>query len=123
MTSEQKWDLVQYRLANAKKTLREVDLLIQNRLWNIAVNRLYYACFYAVTALLLNNEINTKTHSGAMKMLGLHFVNKGIITDDAGSFYTKIFTMRYKGDYEDYIDYVENDVIVLITPAEELINR
>ena len=74
MTSEQKWDLVQYRLANAKKTLREVDLLIQNRLWNIAVNRLYYACFYAVTALLLNNEIKDTLITLIFKVILLRYI-------------------------------------------------
>ncbi len=123
MTSEQKSDLVQYRMTNAMKTLAEVEVLVQNRLWNIGVNRLYYACFYAVSALLINSDISTRTHAGAIKMLGLHFVNKGLISEDKGSFYTKLYTMRHKGDYEDFIDYVESDVTELILPAKIFINQ
>ena len=123
MTNEQKQDLIQYRFANAKRTLAEVDVLIQNNLCNTAVNRLYYACFYAVSALLLHNDINTRTHSGAIQMFGQHFINKGIITEAAGNFYTKIFTMRRKSDYEDYIDYNQEEVLILIAPAQELIGQ
>ncbi len=40
MTNEEKLDFVRYRFANAKKTFAEVDVLIQNELYNTAVNRL-----------------------------------------------------------------------------------
>jgi uncharacterized protein (UPF0332 family) len=123
MTNEQKQDLIQYRFVNAQKTLAEVDVLIQNNLCNTAVNRLYYACFYAVSALLLHNDINTRTHTGAIQMFGQHFINKGIITEAAGNFYTKVFTMRRKCDYEDFIDYDREDVLILIEPAHDLINQ
>jgi uncharacterized protein (UPF0332 family) len=73
-------------MTNAIKTIAEVEVLVQNRLWNIAVNRLYYACFYAVSALLINSDVSTRTHAGAIKMLGLHFINKSIISVEAGSF-------------------------------------
>jgi len=60
MTKEQKDALVKYRITKAKETLADIDLLLQSRLWNIAINRLYYACFYAVSALLAENDIFTK---------------------------------------------------------------
>ena len=123
MTDEQKRDLVIYRFACAEKTFSEVGILMQNNLYNTAVNRLYYACYYAVSALLLNNGLNTKTHSGAIQSLGLHFVDTGIISKESGRYYSKIFSMRRKGDYEDYIDYDQSDVLELIKPAEELIYR
>ena len=101
----------------------EVDVLIQNRLWNISVNRLYYACYYAVSALLLHIDVHTKTHAGARQMFGLHFVDTGIVSREAGHYYKKIFSMRHKGDYEDYFDNDEEDVIALREPAQNLINE
>lgn len=56
MKEEERKELVEYRFSKAKKTLEEVDLHIENELWNTAVNRLYYACYYAVSALLLKNK-------------------------------------------------------------------
>ncbi len=36
---------------------------------------LYYACYYAVAALLLKYDIQTQTHNGVKTMPGLHFVS------------------------------------------------
>ena len=44
-------------------TFGEVQIHLENALWNTAINRLFYACYYAVTALLIDQGIETKTHS------------------------------------------------------------
>ncbi len=44
--------LVSYRLQRAKETLHEADILIKDSCYNAAVNRLYYACYYAVITYL-----------------------------------------------------------------------
>jgi len=56
-------------------------------------------------------------------LLGQHFVDTSIISKESGRYYSKIFSMRRKGDYEDYVDYTLEDVLELIKPAEELINQ
>lgn len=48
MNEIERRELVLYRLNKAQETLSEIDLLVANQLWNTAVNRLYYACYYAV---------------------------------------------------------------------------
>jgi uncharacterized protein len=123
MTDREKAELVEYRWKSAKETLQEVKPLMNIKLWNTCVNRLYYACFYAVSALLAQNDILTKTHSGSLKMFSLHFLKSGIINEDTGVFYSKIFSMRQNADYEDFFDYEQEDVEALITPANELINE
>lgn len=57
MTSNERKELVDYRINKSKETFSEIDLLVQNKLWNTAVNRLYYACYYAVIALLIDRKI------------------------------------------------------------------
>jgi len=123
MNPQQNEELVKYRCAKAKETLAEIDVLIQNKLWNIAVNKLYYACFYAVSALLAERNIFPKTHTGTRQMFGLHFVKAGKITAASSIFYGEIFEKRQDGDYEDFIDFGENDVLILIAPAKELISE
>ena len=123
MNDEEKIDLVNYRFTKAKETLREFDIQVANELWTAAVNRLYYACFYAVSALLIDKSILVKTHSGVRQMLGLHFIATSIIYNDLGRFYTHIFDMRHTGDYDDYIYFDKEDVIAMIEPATKLINR
>jgi uncharacterized protein len=121
MTGMEREALVRYKIGKAQDTLNEVPLHIQNELWTTAVNRLYYSCFYAVSALLLNNEIYSKTHSGTKQMFGLHFIKSGIISERSGDFYTVIFDMRLNGDYEDFIVFDRDEVVALLQPATDLI--
>jgi uncharacterized protein (UPF0332 family) len=123
MNQEERQKLVKYRINKARETFSEVDLHIENNLWNTAVNRLYYACYYAVIALLIDKDIHAQTHSGVRQMFGLHFIKTGIIDKEAGKFYTDIFDLRQTGDYDDYIDFKKEDVLELIEPANELISK
>lgn len=64
MTDNSIEEYVNYRIKRAHETLDEICLLLENKLWNTATNRMYYACFYAVGALLLKNGIKASSHSG-----------------------------------------------------------
>ncbi len=122
--SAEKEELVALRIAGAKKTFHEVEeYLVENQLWNTAVNRLYYACFYAVLALLHKVDMDTKTHSGALHVFGLHFIKTGIIDKKHHKFYTTLFEMRQDADYEAGVDYEREDVLPLLPQARELIER
>ena len=123
MNQKERQELVKYRITKARKTFKEVNLHVENKLWNTAVNRLYYACYYAVIALLLDEDIQAQAHSGVRQMFGLHFIKTGIIDKESGKFYTDIFDMRQTGDYDDYIDFKKEDVLDLIEPANELITK
>jgi uncharacterized protein (UPF0332 family) len=123
MNKSGKQELIEYRISRAKETLKEVEVQIENELWYAAVNRLYYACFYAVISLLTQYDIKTKTHSGVRQMFGLHFVKPGIINERSGEFYTEIFDLRHTGDYEDFIVFEKDKVLALIAPAHKLIEE
>ena len=89
MNNAQRAELVAYKMSRAKETLAEVEVLIKNKLLHTAVNRLYYACFYAVSALLVNDEIKARKHAGVKQMFGLHFVSTGLI-DPAAKLISRI---------------------------------
>lgn len=82
---------------------------------------MYYACFYAVIALLASIELYPKTHNGAKQMFGDNFIVIGIFERECAIFYTKICIMRQQGDYDVFIDYEEVTVMALIEPASNLI--
>ena len=50
--------LVMYRLERARESLEEAGILLEREYGNTFVNRLYYACFYAVSALLLTRGLS-----------------------------------------------------------------
>jgi uncharacterized protein (UPF0332 family) len=122
MTAEQRDALVAHRLLRAKETLDEVQqILLQNNLYNTAVNRLYYASYYAVSALLINQGYQSKTHSGTKQLFGLHFVKPGIVSAAAGDFYSEIFDLRQNSDYGDFVIFEKDEVLSLLQPAQKLI--
>lgn len=122
MKDEERGAIVKYRMQRAEETLVEVPILIEHKLSATAVSRLYYACFYAVCALLIENRIATKTHSGVRRMFGLHFVKTEIVDKELGKFYSDIFDERQAGDYNDFIEFKVKDVQNLVKPASQLIS-
>jgi len=121
MTEKEKQEIISYRIKKAQETFQEVQLLIENRLWTTAVNRLYYACYYAVSALLIKHDIKTQTHTGTRQMFGLHFIKTERIPKDLGKLYSDLFDMRHSGDYEDFVDYSQEDIKAVLSPAKDLI--
>lgn len=116
-------DYINYRLQRANETISEIKILIENKLWNTAVNRMYYACFYAVGALLAKNGVETSSHSGSRQKFGQLFIHTGLISKELGKHYSELFEKRQKGDYNDFFDFDEETVLKLYPPSVELIKE
>ena len=114
-------DLVKYRLEKAYETLKEISVHIENKFYRTAANRLYYACFYAATALLINDGHETHTHHGVKTLLGLHYIKEKKIEKSLGNVFRELFDLRQEGDYDDWITIEEKDILPLIEPAENFI--
>ena len=108
-------------MEKAKETISEIPILIENKLWRNSANRLYYACFYAVSALLLKHEHNAHTHGGTKGLFGQHFIRTNIISKEQNKLYEKLFDLRQKGDYDDWIIVQEEDILPLLEPAKQFI--
>ena len=114
-------EVVKYRLEKATETLAEIPVLLENKFYRTAANRLYYACFYAATALLINDSYEAHTHNGVKVLLGLHYINENKLAESFGKTYNHLFNMRQKGDYFDLIVVKESDIVPLLEPAENFI--
>jgi len=121
LLEEDRKSLVEYRLKKAKETFAEIPILIENKLWRNAANRLYYACFYAASALLISNSHQAHTHSGVKNALSLYYVKENKIDKSLIKLYGRLFNMRQRGDYEDWIIIEDDDILPLIEPAEKFI--
>ena len=123
LTEEEKKQIIDYRLEKSKRTLEDAQKVIELKMWVTAANRLYYAAYYAVSALLISNNINTKTHDGIIRMFNQHFVYTGKIDRELARQYNSLYTMRLTGDYGDCFDLQENDVLPLVKPAQTFIAK
>ena len=123
-------DLILYRLSRARETLEEARILADAKHWNACVNRLYYACFYAVMALLIQNKLTTSKHSGVRSLFNFHFVKAGKIPKEIARTYSDLFERRQEGDYDDFVTFESADVRswiadtkLFVGAIEELIQR
>lgn len=116
-------DLIIYRISRAYETMKEADAMIENHFWNASINRIYYACFYAVSGLLLKRGIDTSTHKGIRQMFGLHFVQPGVISKEHGRFFSDLYDRRQTGDYDDFVMNDEETAVRLFFLANEFILR
>lgn len=72
LTEEERHALVVYRLERAHETMKEIPSHIESGYYATAINRLYYACYYAAVALLVSEGLQTATYNGVKTLLGLH---------------------------------------------------
>ena len=121
MTPEERKQYVEYRIDSAYKTVEAAKLLSDRGFWNSAINRLYYAIFYAVNALLVLNDIPTKSHSATKSKFSQHFIKTGKIDKKYGKLLAQLYDWRQKGDYENIFDYDEESVKPLFKPVNEMI--
>ena len=121
MTISNREDYINYRFHRAEESFEEALILAKEERWNAVINRLYYACFYAVIALLIKNNIYTQTHDCARTQFGLFFVKTGIIDKESGKLFSKLFDYRQKGDYGDLFDYDVELTMPLINKVKEFL--
>jgi uncharacterized protein (UPF0332 family) len=117
-----KKDLIKYRLLRARDTLDDARILADKNKWNSTINRLYYASYYAVMALLLDSDLKPTTHNGAKSNFSEYFVSTNKISKELGKIYSQLFTWRQKGDYDDLFDFDKEKVMPYFEPVEKLID-
>jgi uncharacterized protein (UPF0332 family) len=123
LTNEEREAIVSFRIQKAKDTLTEAEGIATLGYWNAVANRLYYACFYMTSALLIKNNHVAQTHSGVIHLFGLNFIRTELISKEAGKIYSKLFEIRQTGDYDDLFNLSEEDVKPLISLANNFINE
>jgi len=115
-------DLIRYRLSRASETLEEAKVMLQTDHPYGAANRIYYACFYAVIALLLTKNLASSKHSGVLALFNQHFVKTDIISIDMGKFYSRMFDNRLDSDYAEWAVVDKQDIQEELVRAEGFIN-
>jgi len=115
-------DLIKYRIARAKDTFEDAQILAEREKWNSTINRLYYSAYYAVMALLLDSDLKPSTHNGAKSNFSEYFIKTGKIDKEYGKMYSQLFTWRQKGDYDDLFDFNKEKVLPYFEPVNRLIS-
>jgi hypothetical protein len=92
-------EVIHYWLEKAKESLDAAQDEMESDRLSFAVNRIYYACFYAVSAILIKKRLRFKKHSGVRAAFHQHLVKPGIASHECGQLYDELFEARQEGDY------------------------
>lgn len=88
-----------------------------------AVNRIYYAVFYAASALLLNHGFSSLKHSGLIALFHKEIVNKGILDKEYGKILERAFAYLTEGDYKEKRSFEREQVESLFQDGKRFIER
>jgi len=115
--------LIEYRLKQAVETIDLAKFLVSSDKLVIAVNRIYYGMYYALTALALKHTFKTSKHTQLIGWFNKEFV----LSKKVDSKYAKIlwnaYKNRTKGDYEAFILFSTNEVELMLIEMVDFIEE
>ena len=114
--------LIALWLEKAEEALASAELELNAGHVNFAVNRLYYACFYAATALLLRDGKQFAKHSAVKSEFSRTYVKPGVVDAKWSKFYQKLFDDRQEGDYIPTTTFDVSEVSARLQQAREFID-
>ena len=115
--------VVNRELEKAQRTFEDMEFCANEGKWEAASNRLYYALFHAMSALLISDGYNVKSHRGILAMFGEHYVRTGIFERKDGSLLSDLVIMRDNADYNCFYEADEEKLSPLIAPTKSLIDK
>jgi len=123
LSDEERVAVVSYRIEKAKNAVDEAEKVSAIGLWNIAANRLYYALFYASTAILIKKGLAAHTHAGGIAMISLHLVQQELLSTEDVRLIRKLFSLRQEGDYEDFVEVTEEEIQQYLPMVKALLDK
>ena len=123
LSQEERAIVVGLELEKADKFLAQAEAVAALGIWDVVANRIFYAAFHAVSALLINDHIEVRSHKGAGLMFGQKYVIPGIFSADDGRLYAKLQDLREKSDYNLVYQSDETEMAPLIEKTRDLIER
>jgi len=93
-------DEVALYVEHAQQMLQVADHNLADGFYGSAINRAYYAIFYAANALLATKGLSRSKHSAVIATFRQHFVKPGVIEDEYSDIYGRVMDDRHKADYD-----------------------
>ena len=121
--SAEKEVLVQYWLEKARESLQSARNEYRDGHLSFAMNRIYYACFYALTAVFRDKDKMFKKHKGLRSALHRDLIRNGIIEDHWGKFFDEVFEARQRGDYTPMVTFEPDQLDDFLQQAEHFLKE
>ncbi|MHB8763552.1 MAG: HEPN domain-containing protein [Deferrisomatales bacterium] len=110
--------VVAYWTEKATEALASAEAELEAGRLSFAVNRAYYACFYALSSVLLHEDLRFVKHSGVRAALHRGLVKTGRLEARWGRFYDRLFENRQRGDYQELVTFDVEQVAEIVEEAK-----
>jgi uncharacterized protein (UPF0332 family) len=123
VSKSQTLSLARYRLQQAHEALKDAQILHREEAWRGAVNRAYYAMFYAVLSLTVIREYSTSKHAGVMAFFDREYIKPGVFSKELSQKLHLAFERRQVQDYGEFIVADEAISQETLTDATSFVDR
>lgn len=123
LNEEERQIIVTLEMEKALRIFSQISGLAQLGYWDNVANRLYYALFHAVSALLIHDGHRVSTHKGLSAIFGQSYVKAGVFAPEDGRLYSQLQSMREKSDYNCTYEAGEDEIRPKIAQTERLIDK
>lgn len=110
-------------IGRAREMLQVAQANLEDGFYGSAINRAYYAIFYAASALLLTKGETKSKHSGVISTFRRLFIKTGLIETEYSDIYGTVMDARMDSDYDMVYEAEENTARKLLSDAQRFVNR
>ena len=123
MNEENKKANIREEIDRANEAIRAANLLFENGFVRDGVSKLYYSLLYSIRALLLTEGLEPKSHEGALRLFGLHFVKPGVFEAKDSHIFSKLMKFREEADYNPSYSFSPEDFTEFKSEAEGMMQK
>ena len=115
--------LIDYRLKQALETVELAKFLVMSEKLIIAVNRIYYGMYYALTALALKNKFETSKHGQLIGWFNKEYISTKRLDSKYGKILRNAYQNRTKGDYDAFVNFSKIEVEYMLSEMADFIEE
>jgi uncharacterized protein (UPF0332 family) len=123
ISKEQRTEMVRYWWLKAQDSLSSARREFAAGSYSFAMNRLYYAAFYAVCAVLLERQQSFRKHSGVRAAFHRQLIKTGLLDMKWGRLYDQLFEDRQEGDYIVFVSFEPEYVQFQLSQCSEFLDE
>jgi uncharacterized protein (UPF0332 family) len=113
---------IQYRLLQSQESIEEAKTLYQAAMLRGAVNRAYYAMFYAVMALCVFRKQAISKHAGIIAFFDREYVKTGIFSKEMSRSLHQAFQQRQENDYGEIVSVSPEEAMQTLKTAQDFVS-
>ena len=123
MSDNSQQELIDYRLQQADDSVLEARTLAKVSLWRGAINRAYYAMFYATLALTVQKQQVISKHTGVIAFFDKEFIRTGVFPKEMSRSLHFAFERRQNSDYGELLSENPEEAMRAIDEAAEFAQK